>query len=886
MTPKKILLVGVAATTVSWAAAASAQDVGPAPSTAAPDEAAQAEQEIVVTGIRASMQSAQARKQNATQIVDSIVAEDIGKLPDVNVTEALQRISGVQVARDRGEGGSVAIRGLSQVLVTLNAREIFTAGGGRSFNLQDYPAELLAGLDVYKSPSANLIEGGIGGTIDLRTRKPLDFDGFFASASVLGRYSDLIEKVKPMVSGLVSTRWNAGDGEMGLLLSGAYQERAYRSDVDGVGNPQPRNSTTFLPCTATGATACTPAGTISLPNGTYEPLIAGNRTRLGLDGTFQWRVNPELEFYAQASYQRFKDRADQWGLNKNIGATVPTQVTLFDGTSDVATATFQNLLVQSFAAARDVIDQNEQYAVGGSYKGDGVKLSAEVTYQKSTNDLYYTDLSLRTTVPTARFDISGDYPVFALSGSDLTNVANYQIGAATRNENHYEGDQYAGRFDVEFDIESPFLSGVNIGGRWARRSIDFQPIRFFNSTRQGQAASQTAGLFSPARYWGESFYKQDSLATDFLTVDISQLRDRFDGMLTDLGITGRPAVTPLGIYDMSEETGAGYIMGEFRTEGALSLDGNVGLRLVQTNLNVNGNQPVYTQSVGGAFVQTGIAPINLDNEYLSVLPSANVRIGIADGLQLRLAAAKTLTRPDFSQLAPSLTLVPGQQAGSSGNPGLRPLRSDQFDASLEYYASPTTNLYVAGFYRKVKDFILTQATPNVEISGIIYTLTRPTNLEQGTIKGLEAGGQTFFDFLPAPFDGFGVQANYTFVDSDTPSAIAGYRTPLPQLSKHSFNLVGLYEKGPLSARIAYNHRSKFLTGVFAAGTFPVMPTYRKGYGWLDASINYDLTKQITLTLEGSNLQRTPEEIYYNVETRPGNQSIDDRQLLFGIRFKL
>jgi TonB-dependent receptor len=898
MTVRNVLLLGVALGALSsmpaqaqeTSAAAEAQSTeSGGQATAAEDDSA-----IVVTGIRASLQSAQARKRNADQIVDSIVAEDIGKLPDVNTTEALQRISGVQIARDRGDGGAVAIRGLSQVLTTVNGREVVTIaapGGGagtRGFNLQDYPAELLAGIDVYKSPSANLIEGGIGGLIDLRTRRPLDFNGFFASGSVIGRYSDLADKVSPQVSGLVSTRWNAGGGEMGLLVSGVYQVRDYRSDIIGVGNPMARNATNFAACST--ANPC-PAGTaLSLPNGTFEPLVAAKRTRIGLDGMFQWKPTPELEFYAQASYQRFKDSANQWGLNKQVGGGgVPTAITTFPGTTDVATATYRNLVVTAFSAARDVIDENQQYAVGGIYRSGRAKLSGEFSYQKSHNELYYTEIDLRTTVPTAQFDITGKTPVFSLSGSDLTQLSNYRLGPAVRNENYVDGDHYSAKLDAEVEIDSPFMSAFDVGFRWAKFSIDFTPVRFFDSSRQDQPAGAFTSVFGPARYWGEGFFNRSDLATNFLTVDNKLLRSDFPGTLSTLGIAGRPAVSTLGIYSQEEETRAAYAMAKFSVQGGITLDGNAGVRVVTTDLSVTGNQPVFTRNPAtGAFSQTGIAPINLHNQYVSVLPSANVRIGLTDDLQVRLAAGRTLTRPNFSQLAPSLTLVPGQGNGSSGNPNLRPLQADQLDASVEYYLSRSTYLYAAGFYRRVKNFILTTATPGVQIGDIVYTITRPENLDKGTIKGFELGGQAFFDFLPAPFDGFGIQANYTRVQSDTPSTVAGsiVRTPLPQLSKNSFNLIGLYEKGPISARVAYNYRSKFLSGVFAGGTLGTLPVYRKGYGWLDASLNFDVTRQVSLTLEASNLLRTREHQFYDVLTRPGNFSIDDRQFLFGVRFKL
>src|SRR5437660_5026172 len=197
----------------------------PAQAQASPEQQPAPIEEVVVSGIRASLQTAQDIKKNSDQIVDSIVAEDIGKLPDINVSDALQRVTGVQIGRDVGEGSSVAIRGLPQIETTLNGREAFTAGGGRVFNFEDVPAELLKGLDVYKSPTANLVEGGIGGTIDLRTRRPFDFKGLELDGSVMGRFSDLVEKTKPQASLLVSDRWDTGVGDFGALFSIAYQAR-------------------------------------------------------------------------------------------------------------------------------------------------------------------------------------------------------------------------------------------------------------------------------------------------------------------------------------------------------------------------------------------------------------------------------------------------------------------------------------------------------------------------------------------------------------------------------------------------------------------------------------------------------------------------------------
>lgn len=824
--------------------------------------------DIVVTGIRASLQSAQNIKRNSDKIVDSIVAEDIGKLPDINVAEALQRVSGIQVARDRGEGGSIAIRGLSQVLTTLNGREVFTAGGGRSFNLQDVPAELLSGIDVYKTPSADLIEGGIGGVVDLRTRKPLDKKGFTFSASARGRYSDLADDVKPMASVLVSNSWDTNAGEFGILISAAYQERAFATDIINVGAPN-------------GRTDVVEGQTLNTPNGSYQPAIKGNRRRIGIDGIVQWKPTPELELYGQVSYQDFQSIQTQFGMNipTNGRTVVPGSASLFDGTSDVRSISYNDVAFSTFGVARDTYDENFQYSGGVNYETDGMKLNLDVNYSTSKNTLYYSELDLAGVAPLAQQDVSTGVPTMLLGDIDLNNITSYTIGAMARNENYFEGDMWAVKADSSFDVESDFLRSLHFGARWAKRGMDFTPVRFYQTPGTADARIPAAGfadLFMPNPL-NSMFSGSGNINQDFLVADPDALRsmDSFNAIRQQLGITTPVAVSEPGIYSINETTLAAYAMAKYGFDlGNVPVDGNIGLRVIRTGLQVQGNR-----LDAGATVPI---PIDDSSNYLSVLPSFNIRFGLTEELQLRLSASQVLTRPGFSELAPTLTLVPAQNTGSSGNPDLRPLKADQLDASLEYYFSPTGSVYLAGFYRNVQNFILTNTVLRT-IDGIEYRISAPTNSNSGKIKGIEVGGQTFFDFLPGLLSGFGVQANYTFVDSSTGTSIAGLSTPLTNLSKHSFNVSGIYEKGPLSARIAYNWRDKFLTGLFTNNVVVGLPVYRKAYGWLDASINYDVTKNVTLSLEGSNLTRAKTNTYYGRETLVGNLEQDDIQVLAGVR---
>ena len=242
---------------------------------------------VVVTGARASAESAQARKREGRGIVDSVLAADIHKLPDLGVGDAVQRITGVQVARDRGEGTAFAVRGLAQVETTLNGREVFTAGSGRTLDLSDLPSEMLSGIDVYKTTSAEQLEGGLGGSIDLRTRRPFDFAGDASVLSVRRLHGHLVRRSADQASLMLSRRTRADEGgEFGLLLNVVMQDRAWREDLKGTGAPVGRGD-------------LVPGTTVWAPSSTSETVSLGTRRRLGGSALLQWRPMPATEVYAE-----------------------------------------------------------------------------------------------------------------------------------------------------------------------------------------------------------------------------------------------------------------------------------------------------------------------------------------------------------------------------------------------------------------------------------------------------------------------------------------------------------------------------------------------------------------------------------------------------------
>ncbi|WP_347304574.1 TonB-dependent receptor (plasmid) [Croceibacterium sp. TMG7-5b_MA50] len=863
---------------------AAAQVAGtPAAQTAPGDEAVTSDSEIVVTGIRASLQSAQARKQNADSVVDSIVAEDIGKLPDVNVTEALQRVSGVQIGRDRGEGSGITIRGLSQVASTFNGR---SGGNGRGVDLENIPAELISRVDVYKTPSADLIEGGIGGLVNVVTRKPLDTPGLTLSGSARARYSDIPDKVDPMLSALASNTWDAGDGgEFGVLVSGALQKRTFQSEAISVGAP-------------VGQPAIGP-GVASLSE-QYQVALVSDRRRIGIDGVIQYKPNPDLEFYVQGTYQDSNQLQEAYGLYiRNLrGRTfVPGSVEYFEGTRDVAAISFTNVPTRSFAADRDAYEESWQVAGGVKWDSGPAHLVVDGAYTRGNGQLFYTELNLDTTAPQIDFDVRTLPGQAQVSGVDLANPDSFAIASLGRNINLSETESKQVRGDIWFDIDDPLTRSLHFGVRYTDADVDQQQLRF-NQTGRGPGgtplrASAFADLFIPNPL-NDQFNGTDLIEQDYVTVDPAQLDgDGFDTVRTRLGITVPAEFNPLFGYTIGEKTLAGYAMSKFASDGALRFDGNVGVRIIRTQLDVVGTRAVFTQRPGTGtgpanppvFEQTGIAPVEIDSSYTSVLPSANIRILFTDDLQLRLAAAKTLTRPGFSSLSPTLSLVPGQRTGSAGNPDLQPLESDQLDASLEWYPSPTSSAYIAGFYREIGNFLVTRTSPQT-IDGVDYSISRPTNELGGKIKGFEVGGQAFFDFLPGALSGFGAQANYTFVDSQTDTSVPGLQTPIANLSRHAFNTSLFYEAGGLSARIAYNWRDQFYSSLLSNDIVTNEPIYTRARDWLDASVGYDINDRLTVTLEGNNLLRSKTRTFYGVPTRPGNYERDTMSFMAGVRVTL
>lgn len=818
---------------------------------------------VVVGGKRVSLATAQRIKRDLPVVADSVVAEQLQVLPDFSVTDALQRVTGVQIARDRGEGANVAIRGLTQMETTINGREVFTAGTGRSLDFADYPAEMVAGIDVYKSSSADQLDGGIGGVVDLRMRRPFDFAGRQLAATIRLVRDDLAQSSRGQWSALASQRWRAdGGGEVGLLVNLVRQQRAWREDQDSTAPLAVRNDLVG-------------GRTVYAPAGTTESASAGQRERNAVSAALQWRPAPGAEIYAEGSYAELRTRQDTYQITLGAPANAaPGSVVLFPGTANVRRVTWIDAPAGILSFARDTVDRDRSMALGGQWQHDALRLMFDASHSASRNDLYFAGPQLNGRA-TYTQDLSTDVPQAQVPGGELLDPARLQLASIAYRVRPFHGHLNALHVSGEYRLAGGWLSALAGGLRYASRGADDGNGTVFGdaAVAPGLTLAGVPGL--AAGYPFASYFPGGGQTVrNYLVGDLGLARDAA-ALRAAAGLSPvLPTVSnALSIWRIHERTAAAYVQARFAAS-ALPLDGNAGLRLVRTRETVEGNQTLPATGQTGA--------IAVDHAYGDVLPSVNLRYKLRPTLFLRAAASRTVTRPNFDQLSPSLSLVPNTvtpsaNSGSAGNPALRPIRADNLDLALELYAGPAASATLTLFGKNVDGFIANASRAETH-DGVLYQVSRPYNSSHAAIRGLEMGYQQLYDFLPGWLNGLGLQANYTYVDSSTPSGLPGGNVPLQNLSRHSANVIGLYERDRVSARIAYNWRDRFFSGTSNVAGQGTLPVYTRGYGWLDASLACKFSGRLTVRLEGSNLLRTTRSAYYGDTTLSQSAWINDRQI--------
>ncbi|MBG3849043.1 TonB-dependent receptor [Xanthomonas sp. WHRI 8391] len=871
-------------------AQAYAQD---ATTTAAPaqDPTTQQLDTVQVTGTRSSVTKAQLVKQNAEQIVDSIVAEDIGKLPDNNVAEALQRISGIQITRNYGEGSSIAIRGLTQVRTELNGRDIFTANDGRGLSFEDVSAELLGGVNVYKNPSADMIEGGLGGTVDLRTRLPFDYDGRKIAGSVQYNHYDLADDGKPAFSGLFSDRWQTGIGEIGLLVNYSQQKSPFRQDTISI---EPWYTQTDLPGYE--------GQEVSVPHGAGINTTVGERERKTGAFAMQWRPNDSVEVYTQVLRSEYDFSWHDYSFfaltgTNNMQGLPGIQV---NDRNEFVNGSFQNVPTESNTSLTERHSVTTDYSLGGKWTvNEKLTLSTDFQYvDATTTGTRYILSTGQSTSPQFNVDFRGDLPRLSVTDSsgaegylaDVNNYDGWRYHLDNKDDN--KGTEFAWRADMDLAFDSDFVRSFKAGVRYTDRDAETKGniYRFMCINNcAGAPFSQFPSVGVVTNPITDFFRGEGHAFGPTLTASDAAVAN-YQQTLATFGASPLE-FSPNNINAQTEKTYAAYGVLRFGVDSdSIPFDGNIGVRVVRTEVGSTGVR-TGTDGEGG-----GLIPVDAQQTYTDVLPSLNLRWMLSDTLQWRFAASRGISRPTFDRLNPNLSLSTGSSNGAStftgraGNPDLEPVKADQFDTALEWYFGQGSMMYGTLFYKKIEGFIA-DSVFNEVYDGRVWQITRPVNGDAGKIRGAELGYTQFFDFLPGWLSGFGLQTNYTYVDSEAPSPTAtdtngqALTVPLEGLSKNSYNAILSYETSRFQGRVAYNWRSDWLVTTAGNGTGN-LPVYNKGFGQLDASLRFNINDVWSISLDGVNLLDTRRESYLGSESRYRDFVINDRRYGLTLRASL
>ncbi|TCP67900.1 TonB-dependent receptor [Sphingomonas sp. PP-CE-1G-424] len=922
--------------------------------------------DIVVTGRRAALEAADERKRRSETIVDSVVADDAGKLPDNSITEVLQRVSGVSIVRFAAlgdpdhysvQGSGVQVRGLTGVASRLNGREIFSANNGRAILWSDVTPELMSAVDVYKASTADLIEGGTGGQIDLRTKLPFDFNGKFHVAGTgelaLG---DMANKADPSGSVLVTDSFETPIGRIGLLGDVAFSQFSSLSQ--------------FLRVSPYFKTTLSDGSSKYVPSGFAYGDEAFQYKRYGIYGAAQWQPAESLTFTGSFFQSRYKSQSSDYGtqLDSQTLAVDPSSSSFDSNGLLTKTNALFNRDTGTFAPTGGAVNSSgnkgfvqsntrtRDYSLSFAWAPVDSHLSLKGSLQRVDSRQIYDRIDIFRDIGFGQsfgMDLTGDLPQISVNPAtqaSFADPANYLWTASMPHNERNKGRLDAGQLDAEYTFDNSFFRSVKVGGRYAKRT-ERDLANGYNWTALGrgwngdpQLTYANAAPGDVASHAFKDFFRGNTTLPGNLMFASQDLASRFNvnrtglvqsppagfctgiesdcsaaGPLPVTGYGGLSGIRPVGFVlpgdqvDNRTENIAGYALLRFGPEeGARGISGNVGVRVVHIE---NQGSGFIQQNGGTVFIRNGVQQ-TLANTFLArggkadftrVLPSINLEFSPTDKIKLRGGYNITMDLPTFNALrasgsvgvATTASQTPGgfgtfnNFTADTGNPLLKPTLSNNFDVSLEYYGRAGTSFHVAPFFKRLTNlpiYALTTrqvtvqftdgTTENVSASATDYS----NSTKAATVKGVEVGGRFFFDMLPGALAGIGFEGNYTFIKSSNPGD--AYRditgtvrndAPLVGLSKHNLNATLLYERNPISLRIAYSWRSRYLLSTNSNGTNGTytyysapgvvsnqdggadastqiaLPIYGGNYGSIDAGIRFKVNDQFSFGVQGTNL---------------------------------
>ncbi len=914
---------------------------------AAADEAVASEDEIVVTGFRASLGKALDLKRESVAAVDAIVAEDIAKFPDQNLAESLQRIPGITIQRDGGEGRGITVRGLGSQFTRVRVNGLETvatstdgasANRDRAFDFNVFASELFSSIVVHKTASAELDEGSLGAVVDLNTGNPLaGKSGFTAVLSAQASYNDLSEKTGPRVAGLLS--WVNDAGTLGFAVSAAYSDQktlelgnnsvrwaqARFDSVDGTPCWTTANSGgTYIP-----GTACDKVALAFHPRIPRYGEIAHDKKRLGITGSIQFEPTDATKISLDGLYSSFKhQRRERWAevLLRSNERSINVSDYEIDGDNNLISATLDDAWVRTEHYLRKA--KTEFYQVGATWDqdvSDSFRFTLLGGLSKST-----ASIPLETTIvfddrdaQDYRYDYSDMERPLLTFGTSVTNPANFQLAEIRDRPSEVENKFRTVQLRTEWDVTDDFT--VKAGGVYRR--FDFSSIAFTRDTVVcgnggvdrvlGTLACSPSSAFGPAAVYG--FPVTSGLADLFTLGKAGQPA----GTTTDWLVANLDATTAFTkLYDrvaavdagnnraVREEVTGGYLQFDAKGEvGGLRYALNAGVRYVHTDQTSSG-------------LNSGAA-VTVERSYEDWLPSMNLALFPHDDIIIRAAVADVMTRPTLGNLTPGGSVDGFNYRINYGNPFLDPFRATSYDLAFEWYFAPQSIFSVALFKKDVASFpvattasgtfastglplsVIPPSSPGaINPEGQLWTITSIGNGQGAKLKGIEVSLQAPFTFLPGFLSHFGGIVNATYVDSDADYTVAGptinpcvapncaFGPNIPatrngtlfNLSKRAYNGTLYYDDGKFSARASVSYRSRYADA--NSGTGNVF----EGYGStinVDASVRYAITDNIELSVEGINLT---DEYRYRFTDIDADRNYENnhfgRTFLFGARVKI
>ncbi|WP_267434661.1 TonB-dependent receptor [Sphingomonas sp. GM_Shp_1] len=897
--------------------------------------------DIIVTGIRASLKSSAAIKRNASQIVDAVSAEDVGKFPDVNIADSLQRVTGVAIDRSGGEGQFITVRGLGPQFntVLVNGRVMATDNPGREFSFDVLSPNMIQRTEIYKSTVPQLQEGGIGATVNIITAKPLDGKtGAHLTLSAGGMYDTLAKKTSPDFSGTAS--FANKDKTIGLVVAASYTKRYSAFDQFAIhgwlpGSQGLINGTPSSAGLTAGALINSPAN-IFTPRDSAFYHYDESRERLNVASTFQAKLSDRLLLTVDGLYSKFNVMSNghyfgPFFTPRFIGLTANSNGTVngFNRPGTQFLAANPALTDPALGDQRVTVSQNDNastygnrfsnsYQIGSNLKWSvadnlDLKFDASTTQAKNrTPGAFIVVGALAQSAP--RFDLLPGVTMPIIS--NLGNVTDPSLMRA-----HYSsvGEGRVRDRGTEFHFDGDYrnqdegpVKSILFGAAFNRRHKTQTNANNEDTvcTYCGYDIPVPANLLSPytLNNYLPKISGSDKAPVNFLTFDpAAVLAYLSQPSVLALARQGRTAAEqaavaaqqlalpggPFGLrdrpgqlLDVVEKVWAGYINVGL---GGPRWSGNVGFRVTDTSVVSSG----FTQPILGIFVNPGDDNLNIPlgnptavsvrNHYRNFLPSANVRYDLTDRMLLRGAFSQTITRPTLTDLGVNNFYNGRVTAATSGggNPTLRPFKSTNYDLSYEFYISDISYVSLAGFYKEFSDFLEQQTLP-IQIGQYTFQDTRTRNGATGSVAGVEVGAQLTADRISSGFfGGFGIAGNYTYV-SDTAKRAANTNSACGYngLSPHSANGSLFYQKYGIQARASYNWRSSFLRSCLSDYG---QPENRRAYGQLDFSASYDITPAFQVYVQGVNLTNSYIFDYSVLEERVKNIQNFGTRFNFGVR---